>query len=30
MDWLLDADSEENKVVVKMVTLIVIFISLYN
>ncbi len=30
MDWSLDADSEENKVVVKMVTLIVIFISLYN
>ena len=30
MDWLLDADSEENKVVVKMIILKVIFISLYN
>lgn len=30
MDWLFDVDSEENKVVVKMVTLKIIFISIYN
>ncbi len=30
MDWLFDVDSEENKVIVKMVTLKIIFISIYN
>ncbi len=30
IDWLFDGDSEENKEIVKMTLLKIIFISLYN